>query len=299
MSNPALPNNINLFRGLNDSAGQLKYLFHNLSYKNKPCFTGKFSDGSERWLEVNSKFQKNGFPNDVSSLSAPKISGIELKFAYKERHSAKQTDTSAFDIHSGNLSLPENYHELFSATFLPPDRDDSNVLTRLSEIVKKKKGDKILQILQETFDKDILDILPMTDGIYFNLKNVEEYLPGNIMGDGMRRFLNIATAVLEKQNSFIMIDEIENGLHYSAYKTLWRSLLSFVSQNDVQLFITTHNIETLECLKSVLEDGQYENMRDCSKVFAVSKTADSAYKAYNYSYGEFRTAIDNDIELRR
>jgi hypothetical protein len=72
-----------------------------------------------------------------------------------------------------------------------------------------------------------------------------------------------------------------------------------ISQNDVQLFITTHNIETLECLKSVLEDSQYENMQDCSKVFAISKTAQSEYKAYKYPYEEFKTAIDNDIELRR
>jgi AAA15 family ATPase/GTPase len=173
------------------------------------------------------------------------------------------------------------------------------VLLRLSEIVKKKEGDNIIQILQNTFDQNIAGIIPMTDGIYFDLKNVKEYMPGNIMGDGVRRFLNIVTAVLEKQNSFVMIDEIENGLHYSAYKHLWKSLLSLISQNDVQLFITTHSIETLECLKSVLEDSQYENMWGCSKVFDLSKTAQSEYKAYKYSYKEFKTAIDNDIELRR
>jgi AAA15 family ATPase/GTPase len=299
MSNPALPNNINLFRGLNNATKQIKYLFHNLSYKNKPSFVGNFSDASERWLEVNPKFQKNDFSNDLSSVSTPEISGIELKFSYNERHKTKQSFTSIFDIDTGKISLPKDYHELLKAIFILPDRNDTSVLTRLSEIIKKKEGEKILPLLQNTFDNNILGIYPLTDGIYFNMKDVEEYVPSNILGDGIRRFLNIVTAILEKQNSFIMIDEIENGLHYSAYKNLWKSILSFAKLNEKQLFITTHNIETLECLKSVLEDSQYEDMRDFAKVFSISKTEQSEYKAYKYSYEEFKTAIDNDIELRR
>jgi len=302
MSNPALPNNVNLFRGLNNPAKQIKYLFHNLSYGNKPVFCGKFNNNAERWLELEAKFQNNDFSDNVSSLSTPKISGIELKFAYKEGHSQKQSYTSLFDLENGKIAMPVNYRESFNATFLPPDRyNNFNTLVSLAEIIKKKNGDKILQILQETFDENIMGLYPMGDGIYFNLKDVEEYVPENIMGDGIRRFLGIITSVLEKekQNSFILIDEIENGLHYTAYKNLWKSLLAFVEQNEVQLFITTHNIETLECLKSVLEEERYEKMCDYSRVFAVSKTAKSEYKAYKYSYEEFKTAIDNDIELRR
>jgi len=87
-------------------------------------------------------------------------------------------------------------------------------------------------------------------------------------------------------------------LHYSAYKLLWNGLISYSQQNNVQLFITTHNIETLESLKAVLEECQYEDMRDYSKIFSISQTAESKYKAYKYSYEEFKTAIENDSELR-
>ena len=301
MSNPALPNGINLFRGLNNPAKQIKYLFHNLSYRNKPTFSGKFSNNAERWLELDMQFQNNDFSNDISSLSTPKISGIELKFACKEKHSPKQSHTSLFDLESGKIATPRNYHELFNAAFLTPRNSNFNPLLSLTEIIKRKNGDKVLQILQETFDENIIGLYPMGDGIYFNLKDVEEYVPENIMGDGIRRFLSIVTSVLEKEkeNSFVLIDEIENGLHYTAYKNLWKSLLAFVEQREIQLFITTHSIETLACLKSILEEEKYEKMRDYSSVFAISKTAQSEYKAYKYSYEEFKTAIDNDIELRR
>lgn len=165
--------------------------------------------------------------------------------------------------------------------------------------MKKKRGDVILQALKGAFGENIISLQPLEDGIFFNLKDIDEYVPSTIMGGGIRRFLDIVTAVLERPNSFICIDEIENGLHYSAYKWLWKSLLTFSMQNYVQLFITTHNIETLARLKSILEEKEFTDMQDFSKVFAVSRTEKSEFKAYEYSFKKFQTAIKNDIELRR
>ncbi|MDR0511033.1 MAG: ATP-binding protein [Rikenellaceae bacterium] len=150
----------------------------------------------------------------------------------------------------------------------------------------------------KAFDSNIDDVKTLNDGIYFSIKGIDDLVPSNIMGDGLRRFLNIVTAVYERQNSFLLIDEIENGLHHTAYKQLWKSLLYFVERNDVQLFITTHNIETLGSLKSTLEEENFKLMRELCKVFAIAKIAEAEYKSYRYSFEEFRTAIDNDIELR-
>jgi AAA15 family ATPase/GTPase len=316
MSNPMLPGNVNSFRGVNNNnvlklvgfnpqdntAKQLRYLFHNLSLENHPFFSGKFSDGTERQLELSAIFQQSEFLKDVSSLAVPNINGIELSFSLNESQSQKQSyKSAAFFGENGivNQSLPENYHETLSATFLPADQKERGTLSRLSEIVKKKGGDNILHTLQEAFGENILGLQPLEDGIFFNLKNVEEYLPITIMGDGTCRFLDIVTSLFEKRNSFICIDEIENGLHYSAYKWLWKNLITFSNQNNVQLFITSHNIETLACLKSILEEDNFQDMRDFSKVFAVSKTEESEFKAYEYPFEEFKTAIENDIEMRR
>jgi AAA15 family ATPase/GTPase len=89
------------------------------------------------------------------------------------------------------------------------------------------------------------------------------------MGDGIRRFLDVVTSVFKKCNSFICIDKIENGLHYSIYKWLWKSLITFSNQNNVHLFITSHNIETLACLKSFLEEEQFAFMQEYAKVFSI------------------------------
>lgn len=309
MSNPTLPSNINKIRGLGVGtqvglSKQLKYLFHNLNLSDKPSFYAQFNDTSERWLEIGPRFKQNEFSPDISSVSTPEIDGIGLNFATKKRQVQRKSYKSFLVFEENNNTIkstvPREYVESLFATYIPSDvKDDTATLLRYSEILKKKGGDSILKALQDAFDSNIIALQPFPDGLYFNLKDVEEYLPTNIMGDGVRRFLNIVTAVSERQNAFICIDEIENGLHYSAYKWLWKSLLTFTEQNDIQLFISTHNIETLECLKSVLEEDKFKTMQDYAKVFSISKTVKSEYKSYKYSFEEFKTAIENDIELRK
>lgn len=319
MSNPALPGNINQIRGLNMfNPNQFTYLFHNLKLENIPSFKGTFEDNSERELELNAishqqkkvfppdlpnaySQQRNNFPPNLSSTrSVSEIAGIGLRFSQNEKGRQKiQKDCSVFyDVNGINHVFSNNYEETLSAAYISSDKNDFTTLARYSEIVKRNKENIILETLQK-LDGNINGIQPLPDGIYFKLKNVTELVPSNIMGDGIRRFLNIVTAVSEKYNAFILIDEIENGLHYSAYEVLWKNLIFYSQQNNVQLMITTHNIETLESLRAILEDSQYKEMRDYSKVFSISRTAESKYKAYKYSYEEFKTAIENDMELRK
>ncbi|MDR1895607.1 MAG: AAA family ATPase [Prevotellaceae bacterium] len=294
MSNPMSPVTINSIRGLNvESAKQLIYLFHNLRTENKPFFHAVFGDASERSLELEANYKQS------ASAYMPEIAGIDLNFSVKKTHGEKVFDRClmTFEDNIIRQEVSRNYREDLYAAFVFPDKDDAGALTKYSEIIKKKEHDFVLDSLQ-AFDGNIRNIHPLPDGIYFDIDGIDELVPSSIMGDGIRRFLNIVTAVSAKRNAFVLIDEIENGLHYSAYKLLWQSLMSFSEKYDVQLFITTHNIETLSCLKSILEQQEYATMREYTKVFAVSKTLKAGYKTYRYSYEGFSDAIEHETEIR-
>ena len=129
------------------------------------------------------------------------------------------------------------------------------------------------------------------------LKGIEPLLPINIMGDGIRYLLSIYTAVLENKNSFILIDEIENGLHFSVYPTLWKGLFNFAKNNDVQIFITTHSEEMLKSMQKISFDGY--DKKENLKLFKVANTEKNGHKIYGYEYKDFEYAIENDIELRK
>jgi len=313
MSNPLLPETINRIRGIDlRSPKQLKYLFHNLKFSNNPNFYGAFDDTSERWLSLVPRYQKriNLDPStnkestdDLSQISATtqsaEINGLDLNYSFKKRHEQKKSMTSSLILNLPEMGSRVNkeYTENLHGVFLHANTKDNNTLARYSQIVKNKQGDIILKTLQ-TFDNRIESIQPLPDGIFFGLKGINELVPSNIIGDGMRKFLNIITAIAEAQDSIILIDEIENGLHFSAHKLLWESILTMTEIFNTQLFITTHNLETLTCLKKALEGKNYEKIQDFVKVFTISDTTKSGFKTYRYSYDAFKDAIEKETEIR-
>jgi AAA15 family ATPase/GTPase len=313
MSNPLLPETINRIRGINlNSPKQLKYLFHDLKFANNPSFYGSFDDTSERWLNLMPRYQKrldsDGSTNkessdDLSLISAtnqtPDINGLDLNYSSKKRHEPKKSFTSSLILNLPEIGSRVNkeYIENLHGVFLHANTKENNTLARYAQIVKNKQGDLILKTLQ-SFDNRIESIQPLPDGIFFGIKGINELIPSHIIGDGMRKFLNIITAIAEAKNSIIFIDEIENGLHYSAHKLLWENIISMTEIFNTQLFITTHNLETLSCLKQALEVKQYEKMQNFVKVFTLTQTSKSGFKSYRYSYEAFKEAIEKETELR-
>jgi energy-coupling factor transporter ATP-binding protein EcfA2 len=52
------------------------------------------------------------------------------------------------------------------------------------------------------------------------------------------------------ETRFLLIDEIENGIHYSLHSTLWRLIFQLAEQYNLQVFATTHS---WDCLRGFAE----------------------------------------------
>ena len=75
-------------------------------------------------------------------------------------------------------------------------------------------------------------------------------------------------------------------------------ILKVANQNNVQLFITTHNNEFLRTFKEVLEEDDFKNYQEETKCFSLKKLPKGNIKAYNYNFDEFEFAIEQENELR-
>ena len=314
MSNPVLPDNVNRLRGLNiRNAEEFRYLFHKLKFTNIPEFTGIFTDETERNLHLNPIYKKSAsketqgkaIPSDElttfdASTAAPAVTGLELEFSIKKRHEQKKTLKSSMIFNHPEFIPVQNvkYKEEMHAVFIAGDSKEGNALSRFSEIVKRKKDNIILEALRK-IDSNIESIHPLPEGLFFSYKGIEELIPSNIAGDGVRRYLNVVTTIAEKPNSIVLIDEIENGLHYSAHKLLWESIINISQSFNIQLFITTHSIETLKCLKELLEQEEFKNFQDYLGVYTISQTSKAGIKTYKYSFEGFKDAIESETEIRQ
>jgi AAA15 family ATPase/GTPase len=83
------------------------------------------------------------------------------------------------------------------------------------------------------------------------LRESDQRIPLNSMGDGMSRILQLILSVFPAKNGVLLIDEFENGLHFSVQEEVWRMLFKLAFELDIQVFATTHSWDCIESFAKV------------------------------------------------
>lgn len=123
---------------------------------------------------------------------------------------------------------------------------------------------------------------------YVKLKGREGKIPLYSMGDGITRVLQLILKVLQSQNGFLLIDEFENGLHYSVQPDVWRLIFELAKRYNIQVFATTHSWDCIESFAQVAKEredlegvlfrmGRSVRKSDNGKVIATEFDEDELY----------------------
>ena len=73
------------------------------------------------------------------------------------------------------------------------------------------------------------------------LKSQSEPVPLKRLGDGANRLVAIALALANARDGILLIDEAENGIHYSLQTKLWRMVFRAAEAANVQVIAATHS----------------------------------------------------------
>lgn len=82
------------------------------------------------------------------------------------------------------------------------------------------------------------------------LRDDETIFPISSMGDGIIRILQLVLNMYAAKDGFYLIDEFDNGLHYSVQKSLWNIIFKLSQDLNIQVFATTHS---WDCIQSFTE----------------------------------------------
>lgn len=118
------------------------------------------------------------------------------------------------------------------------------------------------------------------------------------MGDGINRILTIILAMLNCENGVLLIDEFENGLHYSVQYQLWKVINDLSTKLNVQVFATTHSMDTLRSLSELINDYPIEEMQDKVACYYLQRTQANEIKGYRYSADNFEFLINKGEDIR-
>jgi len=116
--------------------------------------------------------------------------------------------------------------------------------------VVQKRGKKKVESLLKTLDSRVEAIEPLQSDerqgpIIFVDLALKEMIPVTLMGQGFYRLLNIYSEVIASEVNVLLIDEIENGLHYSVMPQVFEGLFNALKELDIQIFATTHSWECI------------------------------------------------------
>jgi len=129
---------------------------------------------------------------------------------------------------------------------------DAIALTDGEEIVKEA-----LRIVLPEFENLTFVVKPsprMRDSqrqAKVKISNLPRPVPLNSLGDGMLRVLQLVLKVFSAKGGFLLIDEFENGLHYSVQEKVWELLFKLSEKLDIQIFATTHSWDCIESFSKV------------------------------------------------
>jgi len=128
--------------------------------------------------------------------------------------------------------------------------------------------------------------------VHGKLKGLTRTLPINFMGEGMEKLLSLIVAITHSPNRIILLDEIENGLHYSILPKIWEALGKALHKYNCQLITTTHSYECLQAahegLSKMPEDFRYIRLH----------RKDDEISAKLSNYDMIGTAIKTNLEVR-
>lgn len=169
---------------------------------------------------------------------------------------------SSIVAHTKGIMAKDLSITLNESQFIPAGLKKSNKILaeEYDKTVLNGTSDTVLEILK-IIDPSIIDIKTFSIGEpNINLKrNNENYLPISLFGDSLNKIIDIILTLLNNKGSILLIDELENGLHYTCHKELLISLIKLAKLFDIQIFATTHSIELINAFKDVTLNNELQN----------------------------------------
>ncbi len=304
--NAALSFAIGQFRGIGtfDTKEFLSDLFTNFAADKEIVLNAKYYDGSDLRLRIVQEENKQPTPilEDMETQGTASAVSPEIRFeGYK---GADMVCKSSFFLAMDDKGalLPFSSKDdlirpmaIFVSTGGSKESENRTNAERFSAQVSMKRKNEIIEALRL--------IEPRLQGLELTQRGKatlvcgdigqDKLLPLSFMGEGMNRYLSFVLAILTAENGTVLIDEIENGLHYSILAPVWFHLATLAKRYNVQLVVTTHSFE---CIKAAY--NAFEHDKDDNFVLHRLDRVGERIEDVTYDIGTLGSSFELNMEIR-
>ncbi len=297
-SNPTLPIVLNNMRNLMSfNEEDLKADFYLANSENIIHLQSKGEQARDiriSMIESHSKQVALDQLNQMNSEQAGKRYGFKINFNIGENGGQHHTELIVTDENTGKASTDTSYKESMYAEYIPSGYMNVGINDKLAQIIKNKQESEILEALRIVEPK-IKDIQLVGQKIMVDI-GLPTRLPVNVLGDGVRKVLSILISIYNTQNGVLMVDEIDNGLHYSVMYKLWDVILQTCKKTNTQMFISTHSMDMVKALVASFKQTTHTNPQ--VSAYKLIKKEDDELVALRYSEEQLSYTVEQEIEIR-
>ncbi len=156
--------------------------------------------------------------------------------------------------------------------------------------------DEIIELLA-SIEPRIRSVLPIPGSkgvdIYAKIDGMRPALPIALVGEGLNRAFQLAVLTRFVRNGLLLIDEIENGIHFRSLGTMFSQLYELAERFNVQIFAVTHSNECVDAARTAIGATEtrglsyYRLGREKGKV-----------RAHHFDIDKLNRAHDAHMEVR-
>ena len=201
------------------------------------------------------------------------------------------------------LDEAEPFPDIFCELIGPGTVSNHDFARYWDGVVLTDQEEQTAQILQLIFGNMITGVRMIGEGrrtggvtgrrLVVGLKGRERPVPLKSLGDGALRLFGTDLAIAYSLNGFLLIDEAENGIHYTLQRDFWRMVLQAAHENNVQVVATTHS---WDCVRGFARAAQ--ESEDAEGVLVRLSRQYGDLRAVEYSEEELAIAAKQGIEVR-
>ena len=178
--------------------------------------------------------------------------------------------------------------------------EDSSILT---ESLSLLSGDNVLGMAAVTtpfpttlfrrFDRIYTRYSKHSDRMLkVKIEGIPRPIPLERLGDGASRVAGVALALVNTPRGLLVIDEVENGIHYSVQEEFWRIVGQLAERKNVQVVASTHS---WSCIEGFVAASKRLGLS--SVLFNLVRNR-NVIRAVRYGESELELAVRDGLEVR-
>lgn len=109
----------------------------------------------------------------------------------------------------------------------------------------------------------------------------------------MTRLFHIIVALVNAKNGLLLVDEFENGLHWTVQPKIWKTVFRLAQRLSVQVFASTHS---RDCIVGFEE--AWKEQEELGAFFRLDVRPDAGVTVTSYTCETLLDSLETGVEPR-